>query len=234
MKRLFTFLGTLFVLSSITYAQENTFITRFLGIPIDGTKHEIIQKLKAKGFSDAGPYSTADLIGEFNGVDVEIAAVTNNNKVYRIAVFDRYYSSETDIKIRFNKLCHQFENNSKYDSAYEDQSISEAEDISYEINVNSKRYQASFYQHMEGRTMFPETVDEYLLSLFTQEQIDNPTEAEAAEINTLKEDFVKFSLLDMLSMTNRSVWFMIDNEHEKYRILMFYDNELNRANGEDL
>ena len=222
------------MLSSTTYAQENTFITRFLGIPIDGTKHEIIQKLKAKGFSDAGPYSNADLIGEFNGVDVEIAAVTNNNKVYRIAVFDRYYSSETDIKIRFNKLCHQFENNSKYDSACEDQSISEAEDISYEINVNSKRYQASFYQHMEGRTMFPETVDEYLLSLFTQEQIDNPTEAEAAEINTLKEGFVKFSLLDMLSMTHRSVWFMIDNEHGKYRILMFYDNELNRANGEDL
>lgn len=32
------------------YAQDRV-VTRFLGIPVDGTKAEMIQKLKAKGFT---------------------------------------------------------------------------------------------------------------------------------------------------------------------------------------
>jgi hypothetical protein len=34
---------------------------------------------------------------------------------------------------------------------------------------------------------------------------------------------------------NKSVWFMInDRGIDKYNIIMYYDNEYNKANGEDL
>ena len=36
------------VLATMTFAQKD--VTKFLGIPVDGTKAEMMQKLKAKGF----------------------------------------------------------------------------------------------------------------------------------------------------------------------------------------
>lgn len=71
--------------SLVLYAQKD--VTTFLGIPVDGTKAEMIEKLKAKGFT-SHPYDEDALRGEFNGEDVRISVVTNNNKVYRVAVFD--------------------------------------------------------------------------------------------------------------------------------------------------
>ena len=39
----------------------------------------------------------------------------------------------------------------------------------------------------------------------------------------------------MDSIFKKSVWFMIDKkDYGKYHIKMFYDNEYNRSNGEDL
>ena len=96
MKNLLTVV-MLFVFSTALYAQKD--VTKFLGIPVDGTKTAMIQKLKAKGFqyNSSGDYLT----GEFNGRDVRISVVTNNNKVYRIMVVDDNNSDETSIKIHF-------------------------------------------------------------------------------------------------------------------------------------
>ena len=183
MKKMFLLL--LLLASATVYAQKE--VTKFLGIPVDGYKSEMIQKLKAKGYTYN---STTDCLeGEFNGRDVEIAVVTNNNKVYRIAVFDKNYLNETDIVIRFNTLCSQFENNSKYLGSSE-QRIPDNDDISYEMNVHNKRYEAVFYQmHVD---------DEF-------------------------EDVL-----------NRQVWFMIGEQYGRYKILMYYDNVCNQANGDDL
>ncbi|MBQ8773572.1 MAG: hypothetical protein IJZ17_03750, partial [Muribaculaceae bacterium] len=85
------------------------------------------------------------LEGEFNGQEVYVIPVTNNKKVWRICVMDKSSKDEGDIKIRFNNLCNQFENNSKYISI-KDYSISESEDISYGIGVENKRYEAAYYQ----------------------------------------------------------------------------------------
>ena len=54
---------TLLMLSVAMYAQNE--VTKFLGIPIDGTKADMIQKIKAKGFS----YNAQEdcLEGTFNG-----------------------------------------------------------------------------------------------------------------------------------------------------------------------
>ena len=176
----------LLIVSTTVFAQKE--VTKFLGIPVDGFKSEMIQKLKAKGYTYN---STTDCLeGEFNGRDVEIAVVTNNNKVYRIAVFDKNYSNEADIKIRFNTLCSQFENNSKYLGSKE-QRIPDNDDISYEIIVNKKRYEASFYQTYADDDSFEDVL-------------------------------------------NRPVWFMIGEQYGRYRILLFYDNAFNQANGDDL
>lgn len=113
----------------------------FLGIPVDGTKREMISKLKAKGYE----YDSYNdwLVGEFNGNDVLIFVQTVNNKVWRIAVGDKANIDEADIKIRFNTLFEQFSNNSKY-VILDGNKLNENDDISYEIGVHSKRYDAYF------------------------------------------------------------------------------------------
>ncbi len=126
------------------YAQQEKEVTRFLGIPVDGSKTEMIKKLQAKGFQKS---EIGDLEGEFNGKDVYIFVKTNNNKVYRIVVMDKNQIDETNIKIRFNKLCSQFANNPKYISL-QDFTIPESEDISYEMSVNNKRYEAVYCQRL--------------------------------------------------------------------------------------
>lgn len=144
------------MLSVLAYAQQD--VTRFLGIPVDGSKWEMIRKLKEKGFRYD---STSGLLeGEFNGRDVYVSVVTNNNKVYRIMVRDANASGESSIKIRFNRLCKQFANNSKYISL-EDYTIPDDEDISYEITVHKKRYEASFYQRsmqLQGTSLLQQDV----------------------------------------------------------------------------
>jgi len=126
-------------------------VTQFLGIPIDGTKSEMIYKLKSKGFTVNKDYNDV-LHGEFNGIDVNIHIGTNKNMVYRIMVSDASLSNEASIKIRFNNLIRQFHNSKKYrslsDSVMNQYIIPDKEDIGYEILVNKKRYSASFYQEV--------------------------------------------------------------------------------------
>lgn len=124
------------------FAQKD--VTKFLGIPVDGTKAEMIRKLKAKGFTSTASDRSV-LEGEFNGYDVYIYVVTDNNRVWRIMVADATSVSETDIKIRFNKLCRQFSNNDKYLRSSQDYTISDSENLLYSTILN-KRYQASYYQ----------------------------------------------------------------------------------------
>ena len=144
MKKILT-LAVVLMTTIALFAQEEKDVTKFLGIPVDGYKSEMISKLKAKGFTSTS-YDKNVLEGEFNGQDVELHVVTNNNKVYRIMVVDKNYVGETNIRIRFNNLISQFENNSKY-IGYINKPIPEDEDLSYEISVKNKRYQASFYQN---------------------------------------------------------------------------------------
>ena len=95
----------LLISSIVIYAQED--VTKFLGIPVDGSKSEMIQKLKAKGYTSS-QHNKDILVGEFNGTDVNIHIATNNNKVCRIMVCDANNIDERSIQIRFNKLCEQF------------------------------------------------------------------------------------------------------------------------------
>lgn len=141
MKRfLITFLFVLMTITSI--AQESNTI-KFLGIPIDGAKKEMISKLQAKGYEyDA---SSDCLFGEFNGTNVSINVQTVNNRVWRIGIVDANVNNdEANIKIRYNNLFKQLSNNDKY-KVLGGSTLGEEEDISYEMSVHKKRYDAVFY-----------------------------------------------------------------------------------------
>lgn len=119
---------------------------KFLGIPVDGYKSEMIQKLRDKGYTYSRSGDEDVLTGEFNGTDVNIYIITNNNKVWRVYIGDDDTRDKYQIKLRFNTLCEQFEKNPRYTALSENQEIPMDEDISYEMNVNDKRYEAVFYQ----------------------------------------------------------------------------------------
>ena len=120
-----------------------------------------------------------------NSMD-SVSIVTNNNRVCRIMVCDKNTCDEGQIKIRYNTLCRQFANNQKY-LPISAEELSESEDISYEMTINKKEYQAGYAQ-------LPADDD----------------------------------------LRNRFVWFTISEFNGEYYITMFYDNEFNRAHGEDL
>lgn len=189
MKKLLS-LAILLAISIALYAQKD--VTLFLGIPVDGSRSDMIQKLKAKGYR----YNdTLDCLeGEFNGTQVYLQIATNNNKVWRVMVMDVIASSEIDIRIKFNELCRQFQQNKKYMAiSSEDYFLSKDEDIFYGITIHKKQYQAGYYQ-----------------------------------LSTNSDDIA-------LGYSNRLVWFKISKSgYDKYCIVMYYDNEYNHSNGEDL
>lgn len=215
------FAVVLFVLSASVYAQKD--VTRFLGIPIDGSKSEMIRKLKAKGF-EISPYLEDFLTGEFNGMDVNINVVTNNNKVYRIFVQDATPRGEGDIIIRFNNLCQQFKENGKYICPI-DFTIPDGEDVGYEMTVNNKRYEAAYYQLPTDTAAFNNELRTTILEHYSQDELNEMSDDE-------KQSLLQYVSIDLLS--KRSVWFMIGESYGSYRILMYYDNGYNMANGEDL
>lgn len=212
-------------------AQKN--VTQFLGIPVDGTKTAMMQKLKAKGFTYNAKLDCME--GEFNGRDVTLHIVTNNNRVWRIMVSDAYPTrNEADIRIRFNTLCNQFSKNGKYLPAnitgeYE---INEEEDISIQMSLYNKRYEAAYYQVTETDTDTIE-MQEWLLNKvledYGEEKWENMTESERQTVGiSLAMDW----LLEKVSY--KSVWFMISEQYGRYSIILYYDNEHNHSNGEDL
>ena len=215
------FAVVLFVLSAWVYAQKD--VTRFLGIPIDGSKSEMIRKLKAKGF-ETSPYREDILTGEFNGVSVNVGVGTNNNKVYRIFVQDALPQSEGDIIIRFNRLCRQFKENGKY-LCLDDYTIPDGEDVGYEITVNNKRYEASFYQLPTDSTTFYNEIIDIISEQYSQDELKELSDDERVALVSR----ISFDLL-----SKRSVWFKIGEQYGVYMIQMYYDNGYNMADGQDL
>ena len=227
MKKAITGIILTLVTICAAYAQKD--VTQFLGIPIDGSKSAMIKKLKAKGFR-ANSYNKDILDGIFNGRDVNLHIGTNGDKVCRIMVCDAKPVDERSIQIRFNTLCRQFEKNPKYVSLG-NVLIPDDEDISYEIIVKKKRYEATFYQQPAESsitTLFQEKLMPIFLEKYTAEEIANPTEETENALIEMSQGYMN----DLFS--KKPVWFIISEISGEFYITMFYDNEYNRANGEDL
>lgn len=161
MRKFLTLLAMIAISASV-FAQKE--VTQFMGIPVDGSPTEMIKKLKAKGFTTDEKFmqpikqglidwdGPEVLTGRFNGERVILGLLVEQNKVWRICLSDKDSRDETQIKRRFNTLVRQFENNDKYVYFYE-QTIADDEDISYQMTVNKKQYEAYFLQKCEDGTV---------------------------------------------------------------------------------
>ena len=171
MRKFLTLLAMIAISASV-FAQKE--VTKFMGIPVDGSPTEMIKKLKAKGFTTDEDFMRAIklggfdwdgpewLTGRFNGEKVRVSLLVEQNKVWRIYLVDKKTRDETQIKIRFNTLVRQFEGNGKYVPYFDEQTIADDEDISYQMTVNKKQYEAVFGQKGEDGT-----VDEKRIVWFT-------------------------------------------------------------------
>jgi hypothetical protein len=201
-------------------------ITKFLDIPVDGFKSDMIQKLKLKGYSII-PDTDGVLEGEFNGEKVLLFLSTYNNKVWRVNVAESEFSDEINIKIKFNNLIRQFADNQRYlkpaDTIMKKLIIPEDEDLSYQISVKKKRYDAHFYQ----KTIKYDSLLKEREAFLAKGKLNDEDWSKLIDINTgiyFEEIFC-----------DKLVWFMIDDKgYNKYRILIFYENKKNEANGEGL
>lgn len=207
-------------------------ITKFMGIPIDGTKAEMVEKIKAKGFTYNAKKDCLE--GEFNGRDSYISVVTNRNKVYRIVVQDANYTDETQIKIRFNNLVRQFENSPKYESPV-NQELDDDFKISYEIYVNKEQISAVFYQRPDfddiDTTGIYEAAKQSYISYMAEEEKDSVYSEKIFVENYIQGYYLRWLLY---INENKTVWFEIFERYGKYGIILYYDNEYNKSNGEDL
>lgn len=231
------FLLSLFFSFAFTQVFAQKDVTTFLGRPVDGTRKEMENKLKEKGFI----YDKREdlFTGVFNGIKSYIVIKTNkNNKVWRITVADANPVSETEIRIRFNNLCTQFARKSdKYICANESGFyIPSDEDIYYEMTVKNKRYEATYFQIPDMTkcdfNISNHRIEESLLRVYTKEEIANPTEEQAAKIKELTQKEISIITNELLE--KKPVWFMIGKYQNLYYIRYFYDNEYNNNDSDDL
>lgn len=251
--------ATLFLVYSclIAIAQNSNTLT-FLGIPVDGSEQAMKNKLKQKGFKEKYGYDC--LTGQFNGETVDVYIHTNHDKVDRIYVAFRP-TTEDEIRVKYNQLLAQFKNNNKYLDFYGNAEIPMNEDISNEIRVNHKRYEASFcYINPDLDINEEEITNRFLTALsstLSEEKKTNIITQLTAFLNSserkkesmlsiitneLTYDSKFIVLLDVMkaaksvieSFSTGDVWFMIDENYGKFKICLYYDNLANRPNGEDL
>ena len=232
MKKLLSFIIGILIMCSTVFGQSESTL-KFLGIPVDGSKSEMVKALKAKGFEYD---SESDfLIGDFNGKKSEIGIVENHGKVYRVVVFDANTYDEGQIKVMFNNLIHQFENNDKYFYIFPNNIIPEDEDIHYEILVNKKQYIAEFmYNPLYGN----DELRDRLINEAVEESEEVIKNEKNIEFYSDKDNYDRLvssvAGLKVIQMSNSSIWFKIFEHYGKYYIGLYYDNLLNAPNGEDL
>lgn len=100
------------------------------------------------------------------------------------------------------------------------------------MTVNNKKYDAVFYQNPNTEKMdtiaIQNELKEKVQAKYTKEQLESPTEEIKSDIQSMS--------LELLTeyFTKKPVWFRIIEEYGSYSIAMYYDNEYNHANGEDL
>lgn len=157
------------LITSICFGQNNGAL-KFLGIPIDGTEAQFTTKLKSKGFTYDSLYGSYK--GQFNGKPVKVYIHTNHNLVDRVYVAFPS-TSEESIRIEYNRLLGQFKKNSKYLDLGFNEEIPEDDDISYEISVKNKRYQASFsyFDPDRDKISFMNALLDKFSDFFTKEQL---------------------------------------------------------------
>lgn len=206
---------------------------KFLGIPVDGKKSDVIAALKDKGFVYDAKNDV--LKGKFNGMDSMIMVSENYGKVDRIYVADANTCNEAQIRIRYNNLLYQFQNNKKYLDYGKNEPIPDDEKISYEMMVHNKSYEAAFF--FNPLYEMSEEESDNLADKFA-EKVAAEVEAGTLSGEKIKEQIEALTAQNLMKMIEETmegqVWFTISEYYGKYYISLYYDNMKNRPNGEDL
>lgn len=238
MKKLFLIIMLLLSLSM--FGQSDCL--KFLGIPVDGTKEEMVRQLQHKGYTLQNFEDIEFLEGEFNGHNVHIYINTNKGNVDRIYVAFQNMQNEAGIITQFNNLQYDFNKSDKYsiDLYHINEYIPTNEDISYEMAVHNKKYVAIFHQKFTENelSILKETIQENYDGIEANLK-ENRSELTDLIINndTLTIEQKAEYLAKGYNITNamkNEVWFTIEEYKGKYYIALFYDNLYNRPNGEDL
>lgn len=235
MKKILTVIALLMLVGTMQAQHQ---VTKFLGIPVDGTKAEMTSKLIAKGFTLKAIEDTEFLEGEFNGAKVHLYIITHNNKVWRIMLCDATPTDENNIKIRFNTLIRQFEANNKYETINA-VPIDESIRLLNAMMGENKTFEAAFNQKENTIRNDEETSDTAtrtgITRAATATQILGPSMKEREEIDNANI-FIGGNTQNKIlqNQYKRIVWFRIAGKYRGYYICMYYDNEYNKANGEDL
>lgn len=182
---------------------------KFLGIPIDGSESQFAERLLDKGFTYSRIYECYK--GEFNGKPVDVYLHTNHGRMDRVYV-SFPYTSEGDVKVEYNNLLSQFEKSGKYLAAEANKTLTDKDDISHEIAVNSKRFQASFHYLDPDKDPkdFMNTFLDNFSDLLTEEQLAKLKEVSQKALDTPDAD-LETRQAEMMKEMEESGLFKNDN-----------------------
>ena len=205
----------LFLCSSVCFAQRD--VIKFLGIPVDGSKEEMISAIKAlnrfRYFRAEGQDS---FIGQFNGVESFIVISDNNGLVDRVFVWEADPRTQKETIRAYNTLIDQFSKNDKYVDLLQcsKMKIQPGENIRRVMRVEGLEYEARFFYipDMEERERVLKTVE----GMSDTDRIDYVF------------DYAERNQVDI-------VWFRINQIGRRdWAIPIYYENTRNRPHGEDL
>ena len=104
--------------------------------------------------------------------------------------------------------------------------------------VNNKRYEAIFYQtEMTIDTdLFKNTILEFAKGKISENELAELSDSEKEQLVMVVLNEYQDEFKEYYAANNplKIVWFTIAELYGDYRIAMYYDNEKNKSNGEDL
>lgn len=168
-------------------AQENDNVICFMGIPVDGSKSEMISKLEKKGFApneselrieqlekeieakgevvQGGKFREKDgsyfMSGYFDGKRSTIVLFSHKANVYKVVVFlEDAYKKKYDAFVRFNDYAEKLQK--KY---YDENNLYKPLDYSDELNLDADYYNCFIDRQKKGAVTlhitYPEVNMEY-------------------------------------------------------------------------
>lgn len=204
----------------------------FLGIPVDGKRSEMIEKLKDKGFTY--DEKTMTLRGKFNGHDSWVVVSDNEEgKVDRIYISQINTMSQGDARIQYNNLVHLYLENGKYYGS-EETIIPETEDIRYGISFKNKIYSSVFF--FDPFYNSPETKETLLKECYGRVE---SMVYKGLVLDYSEDNIWKLITSEYVNEEHKAawgvVWFRIfEDSFGQYRLGIYYDNMNNRPNGKEL
>lgn len=195
----------------------------FLGVPVDGTKSDIINALTSKGF--AYDMDEDGMFGEFMGESAFVHLSENKaGKVCRLMVyFHTKESAKENIEV-YNKLINRFNADSTtYWSFYEEELLAENANLDSLLNIGENIWADYLLSQQIDTAAYLKNVFATMLSKYTPEQIKNPTEEQRLETVAIMQTEVS-------KLHNGRVFIILfkdEDEGGKFCVCIYFYNQKN-------